>query len=82
MSIEKTLDVEELIDIDVDVYDLREWADDIVYIRQALKTINIHTSHLMCYSFWVKYSSDMSAGWLQISENDVVREARRILRGK
>lgn len=76
---EKTMDFEERVDNDVDLYDMREWADDIEEIRQMLKTIDIHTSHLVCYSFWSKYSYNMSAGWLQISPIGVRSVAETLL---
>jgi len=80
----KTMDFESVIidrfDHDCDLYDMREWADDIELIRLELKTINIHTSHYICYRFWQGYSYDMSAGWLMQSKGEVIGQAKYYMR--
>lgn len=65
--------------LDVDFYDLREWADDIEHIRQILKTIDIHTSHLICYWMWLAHSLDFCAGWLMLNDDEIIYIAKQIL---
>jgi len=56
---------------DFDLYDMREYADDIETIRQALIALDVHTSHIMAYNFWSSYSFDMDAGWLTLTDGEV-----------
>lgn len=58
-------------------YDMREYADDIEFIRNVLSTeFNISTSHIICYFFWVNYSIHMDAGWLAVDKDEVVKVYR------
>jgi len=62
---------------EIDFYDMRVYADDIESIRQTLISIDIHTSHIVCYYFWSWWSNKLDASWLKVDINEVVRVATK-----
>ena len=81
---EKTTDFEEMVresfEDDKDLCDMREYADDIELVRQALKSIDIHPSHYTCFIFWKGYSYDLSASWLMLDKGYVVEIANSYIK--
>lgn len=63
---------------DHDLYDMREYANDIEFIRISLKTLNINTSHLICYHFWSWCSHLVDASWT-IPTSERIRENYRFM---
>jgi hypothetical protein len=81
----KTMEFEGVItnkfDDDIDLCDMRDFAEDIELIRQYLVDSNIYTSHYICFIFWSGYSYGMSAGWLAISRQEVLQVAKDFMKG-
>jgi len=63
-----------------DLYDMREYANDIEFIRISLKTLNIHTSHLICYHFWSWWSHELDAGWLVVTTEEIHKTYRNMMK--
>lgn len=71
--------------INEDLHDMlvsmQDFADEIEFIRQCLRKLEIDTGHPICYAFWYQYSLQSDAGWLHCSdESEVITEATRILK--
>ncbi len=63
---------------DIDYYDMREYADDIEFIRKTLMSIGINTSHLICYYFWNWWSLKLDASWLVVSKEEILSVVKNI----
>lgn len=60
---------------------MSEHSNEIEFIRQCLRKIDIDASHPICFAMWRKYSLQSSAGWLNCeNESEVLTEAKRILK--
>jgi len=82
-NIDKTMDFEDkvidLFPFEYDLCDIRDYADDIEYIRKELKIANIYTSHVICYQFWRWQSKNVDATWLMPSGYSIVAMANKLL---
>ena len=72
---EKTIDFEDAVlskydVVDIEYSEMSSYADDIERIRQVLKSLDIHTSHFMCYLFWSWRSHEWDASWMTLGNTN------------